>query len=322
MESPLCPSSSASVTVSRAYLDEVYARISTMRPSQARPFVLIPGMGVSATYFERLAGHLGEHGPVHSLDLPGFGGVPHPEKRMSIRQYADLVECALASLGLDDPVIVAHSMRTQIAVDLAAPRPDLTSLVLIGPVVNAFERSTLRQAWRFLQSARREKLRMKVLSVSGYLICGFKWFSRVLPEMMQYQIERELPKVQADTLVVFGRDDRNCPRTWATSVAHLVPRAQAWEVPDAAYSVVLAHASGIARLCVEHASRVVFPAENTGVQQLLTSEPLETRQRSWSLVVASLRGRGTELIGILRQDDVRIARGKSIHICGVSTLDY
>lgn len=114
--------------------------------------------------------------------------------------------------------------------------------MLIGPVVNAFERTVPRQAWRFLQSARQEKLRVKVLAVSGYLLCGFKWFSRVLPEMMQYPIERQLPRVQAATLVVYGRDDRNCPRRWAETVTKLLPQAQAWEVPDGAHSVVLAHA--------------------------------------------------------------------------------
>lgn len=73
----------------------------------------------------------------HSLDLPGFGGAPHPDQRMTISQYADLVERAITTLGLDDPIVVAHSMGTQIAADLAARRPDLTSLILIGPVANA-----------------------------------------------------------------------------------------------------------------------------------------------------------------------------------------
>jgi pimeloyl-ACP methyl ester carboxylesterase len=52
-------------------------------------------------------------------------------------QYADLVERAIATLGLDGPIVVAHSMGTPIAADLTARRPDLTSLILIGPVVNA-----------------------------------------------------------------------------------------------------------------------------------------------------------------------------------------
>ena len=78
---------------------------------------------MSATYFERLAVQLSRYGPVHALDLPGFGGVPHPTTRLTIAQYADLVAHAIKVLDLDDPVLVGHSMGTQIAADLAARRP-------------------------------------------------------------------------------------------------------------------------------------------------------------------------------------------------------
>jgi pimeloyl-ACP methyl ester carboxylesterase len=67
---------------------------------------------------------------------------------------------------------------------------------------------------------------VKALAVSGYLLCGFKWFARVHPEMMQYRIERQLPRVQAATVVIYGRDDRNCPEPWAETVAKLLPAPQ------------------------------------------------------------------------------------------------
>lgn len=140
------PPPQARVTFGRVWLDGVYVRISTIRPSSRRSFVRIPGMGVSATYFERLAAHLSEHRPVHSLDLPGFGGVPHPDQRMTISQYADLVERAIATLGLDDPIVVAHSMGTEIAADLAARRPDLTQPDTDRTRGERFERTVPRQA--------------------------------------------------------------------------------------------------------------------------------------------------------------------------------
>ena len=49
----------------------------------------MPGIGVSANYFERLAFQLNEFGLVIALDLPGFGGVPHPRRpRLTITEYA------------------------------------------------------------------------------------------------------------------------------------------------------------------------------------------------------------------------------------------
>ena len=62
---------------------------------------------------------------MHALDLSGFGWVPHPKSgRMTISEYADLVGTVIDELGLDDPVLVGHSMGTQVVVDLASRYPD------------------------------------------------------------------------------------------------------------------------------------------------------------------------------------------------------
>ena len=83
--------SSTEVTVDRVYDGDLYVRVSTIGKTGDRPFVLVPGIGVSSNYFERLAPNLNRFGPVHALDLPGFAGVPHPESALSIRGYADQI---------------------------------------------------------------------------------------------------------------------------------------------------------------------------------------------------------------------------------------
>lgn len=299
-----------SVTVRRTRRGPVYVRISSLDRTQGRPFLLIPGMGVSATYFERLAAHLSAYGPVHSLDLPGFGGVPHPRNGLTIAEFADLVAAAIDDLALADPVLIGHSMGTQIAVDLAARRPDLSTLVLIGPVVNAAERTVERQALRFLQTARRERLRVKVIAVSAYLLCGLRWFTRVLPEMMQYRLEDQLPHITANTLVLHGEWDRNCPPDWAHTVAHLLPHAEIWQVPNAAHSVIVAHAAEIAEICARHARpRPARQPAQFGLHPPMT--PQATEPPTVRKLLTFARGRGTELLGILLANDALIARGKS-----------
>lgn len=89
------------VTVRRVKRGPLYVRVSSLDPL-GRPFVLIPGLGVSATYFERLAVHLSAYRPVHSLDLPGFGGVPPPRTGLTITAFADLVAAAIDDLALTD----------------------------------------------------------------------------------------------------------------------------------------------------------------------------------------------------------------------------
>lgn len=302
------------VTVRQVYRGPVYARVSTIGDVGARGFVLVPGIGVSSDYFERLAPYLNEFGPVHALDLPGFGGVPHPETKMTIEKYGDMVGAVIDELGLQDPVLVGQSMGAQIVTDLAARRHDFSTLVLIGPVVNESARTIPAQAVNFIRCAAREPGKVKALALSSYLLCGFRWFSRVLPEMMSYPIEDRIASVRASTLVIRGEHDYVCPPDWVRQLVTQVPDGRAWQIPDAAHSVMHAHAPAVAALCVRHARNPGRPAADAAIHHV--HEPLAThgqrsRPQSWREVVQSLIGRGVEWSGLIRHNEARIARGKS-----------
>lgn len=302
------------VSVQRVHAGESYVRVSTIGTHGERPFVLVPGIGVSSNYFERLAPHLNEFGPVHALDLPGFGGVRHPPRGLTITEYADLVGLVIDRLHLHDPILVGHSMGTQVVTDLAARRPDLSTLVLIGPVVNADERSILTQARRFLQSAWHEPARVKVLAVSSYLLCGFRWISRILPEMLSYPLEEKLQQVRAATLLIRGEHDANSPVGWVEHIATQLPRARAWEIPGAAHSVMYAHAEDVARLCVIHA-RDPETADGPTTLEQLPRELFDNDEDdpTPAQMIDSLAARLTEFRGLATEDDALIAEGKTAH---------
>jgi pimeloyl-ACP methyl ester carboxylesterase len=304
---------SIDVTVQRVYSGDMYVRVNTLGTTGVRPFVLVPGIGVSSTYFERLAPRLNEFGPVHALDLPGFGGVPHPGDALSIRQYADLVGTVIDELAIDDPIIVGHSMGSQVVSDLASRRPNLTSLVLIGPVVNPAERKVVTQARRFLQAAWHEPLTVKVIAVSAYLFCGVKWFSRILPKMLSFPIEDRLPLIQAHTLVIRGEFDAVAPREWVETIGDLLPSSRLWEIPGAAHSVMHAHADEVARLCVEHARQDATPHVDPSLQIAEVGEPEGETQPSAGQLARAVGGRLVETVGILRDDDALIEKGKTQH---------
>lgn len=240
--------------------------------------------------------------------------MPHGTERLTIADFADLVGEVIDDLGLEDPVLVGHSMGTQVVVDLAARRPELTSLILIGPVINAAERRIPIQAWRFLTSSLREPGRVKALAMGAYLLCGPRWFFRILPEMMTDPVEDRLGDIQASTLVIRGEQDANCPADWVDQVADTLPRSAAWEIPGAAHSVVYPHADEVSRLCVEHARHPLDQRGDVDVQQLLTDgTPDHLPPADPIHLVRALTGRLTELRGVLFHDDELIAGGKTMH---------
>lgn len=314
--------SSTEVTVDRVYDGELYVRVSTIGKTGDRPFVLVPGIGVSSNYFERLAPNLNRFGPVHALDLPGFAGVPHPKSALSIRGYADLVGRVIDEFDLVDPIVVGHSMGTQIVSDLASRRADITTLVLIGPVVNPAERRIPIQAVRFLQSAWHEPGRVKFLAVSSYLLCGFKWFFRVLPRMISFPLEDRLPLIQANTLVIRGEHDAVAPRDWVTRVGRLLPHSRSWEMPDSAHSVMHAHADEVARLCVAFAEHPGTDDDTLRTYDLSADDiPDAEDEKPPADAAKGIAGRVTETVGILTEDDETIARGKTMHAESMNDSD-
>ncbi len=302
---------STSVRVSRVYDGETYVRVNSIGEGGTRPFVLVPGIGVSSTYFEKLAPHLNEFGPVHAVDLPGFGGVPHPDDALSIREFADLVGRVIDELQLDDPIVVGHSMGSQIVSDLVSRRPELSTLVLIGPVIHPEERRVLTQARRFLQAAWHEPGTVKLLAISAYLLCGFKWFARVLPKMMAFPIEERLPLIKAHTLVIRGEFDSVAPREWVKEVGSLLPSSRLWEIEGAAHSVMYAHAEEVARLCVEHAREKAGDAAGDSTLHVAPDDANDTPP-TLAEVATAVGGRVIETVGIVQGDDEKIAEGKTI----------
>ena len=302
-------SSATEVEVARVHHDGVWARTSTVGHDGTRAFLLVPGIGVSSNYFERLAFHLNEFGPVVALDLPGFGGVPHPRggRRMTIGDYAELVDRVIEERGLDDPVVIGHSMGTQVVAALAARRR-LSDVVLISPVVNRHERTVPRAGLRFLQSSLHEPPRVAAMALYAYLLCGVRWFSRVLPSMMRFPIEDVLPGVSARALVIAGQRDALCPPAWVAEVVDLLPDATSRRIPDAAHSVMHANAEEVARLCVAHARR-------TPPEEVRAPEPagrVDHPEPSAGDTVRAAAGGLTELRGILADDDALVARGKTM----------
>lgn len=316
-------SDETAVTVRRVEDGDVYMRVSSIGSEGERAFVLVPGIGVSSNYFERLAPNLNEFGPVHAVDLPGFAGVPHPGRALTMSEYADLLGKTIDELGIVDPVIVGHSMGTQVVADLASRRSDLTTIVLIGPVVNAAERSVRLAGIRFLQSSWHEPWRVKILASSAYLLCGVKWFSRILPEMMRFPIEDRVAGITASTLIIRGEFDAVSPRSWVEHLGALIPTSRLWEIPTAAHSVMHAHAEEVAKLCLDHARQVAESGvTDDDTLRHATLHPDDERREDLNLGLAdslkAAKGRIAETIGMVTGDDELIAEGKTEHARAVA----
>lgn len=180
-------------------------------------FVLVHGIGVSARSYGPTAAVLAEHGDVYLIDLPGYGRSPRPNRDMSITDHARIVGQFLTDKDLDHPVVVGHSMGTQVVVQMAADFPDqLDHIVLIAPVVVPSARSVPKAAGLLMLNGLREPPHVTAMAAYDYLFrAGVPYMIQQTPHLLGAEMEEVAARVEAKTLVICGVDDPIVPLDWA-----------------------------------------------------------------------------------------------------------
>ncbi|ERG65423.1 hypothetical protein L332_13360 [Agrococcus pavilionensis RW1] len=200
--------------------------------------VLVHGIGVSRRYFARLHGVLAARARVVSVDLPGFGGMPKPDRDVDVPTMAGALGEALDSLGTGPIVLVGHSMGAQWVVELALQRPELVSLVVaIGPVADHRHRTPTAQARALLVDGLREPPSGNAVILSDYVRAGPAWYLVQLRHMIGYPLERAVERLEVPLLVVRGERDPIAGLRWSRELRDRAPRARLVHVPGHPHAV-------------------------------------------------------------------------------------
>ncbi|MBE0009229.1 MULTISPECIES: alpha/beta fold hydrolase [unclassified Arthrobacter] len=203
-----------------------------------RTFVFIHGIGMSHRYFRLLSEELASYGDSYLIDLPGYGWTGRPGKRMTNPANADLVAALLDEIGVRDCVVVGHSMGVQTATELAITRPELvSSLVLIGPAIDARQRTVLRQALRLAYNSALEKPLLNSSQFLDVLRCGPRWYVAELAVALAYHLETRLPLVEQAVLVIRGSRDPVAGSRWSRSLAESARNGALLEIEGSPHAV-------------------------------------------------------------------------------------
>jgi pimeloyl-ACP methyl ester carboxylesterase len=96
--------------------------------------VLLHGLGGSALNWVEIAPRLARSHRVVALDLPGHGASPRLTDANGLPAFVAAVAAALEDLGVSSALVAGHSFGGQMALALAAQRPELVlGLVLVAP---------------------------------------------------------------------------------------------------------------------------------------------------------------------------------------------
>lgn len=225
---------SAEYFTSRQQHDGIDAVIRRYPSSQKSgpTFVLVHGIGVSSRYFQPAAAELAQVGEVYLVDLPGYGSAPKPRRDVSLSDHARILATVVSESMLINPVIVGHSMGSQVVSQLAVDFPHMSDrIVLMAPTVHPAYRSLRVVVGKLLKDILREPWRVKIIAGIDYFFrCGIPYFLRQLPVLLDDHIETRMPQIRARVLVMRGDEDVIVPREWAQSLAEISAHARYTEV--------------------------------------------------------------------------------------------
>jgi pimeloyl-ACP methyl ester carboxylesterase len=205
------------------------ARLRAYVAGAGPPVILLHGLGGAAANWIEVAPTLARSHRVVALDLPGHGASPPLAGAADLTGFVDAVGGALEDLGVAPALVAGHSFGGQIAVGLAARRPELVrGLVLVAPagigtctrrVRTAVTVSTIVRPGRLVaplgpRLARRAWFRWAVFRpffVSDGLIMSTRAAQGFLAEMLAHSDTRAAGRAMVADDVRLRLSDVNCP---------------------------------------------------------------------------------------------------------------
>ena len=196
---------------------------------------------------------------------PGFNNVDELDDIRDVHDLALHYDDTFEALGLDGVSLIGHSFGAMIAAEVAAHVPKrVERLVLISPfglwrddhpVADLFARpyATIdRILWKSGEASAvmadpanfpNDPVEKAVaLNQAMTSVAKFIW---PIPDK---GLRRRLPRVTAQTLVVFGRDDAFVPVVYADEFAAAIPGARTAVIADAAHMVPYEQTGEVMRL--------------------------------------------------------------------------
>ncbi len=202
------------------------------------PFVLIPGLAMSGSYFLPLARSLAASDPVQVLELPGFGRSTGPRGALAMREHAAWLDDWMEVRNIQRCHLVGHSMGCQVTAHLAAEHADrVRTLTLIGPTVDAHARRRTTQILRLFRDFSKESLPTVFRALVDVLRAGVVRTWRTSTEMLADPLEAQLARITAPTLLLRGANDSIAPERWLQTAASFLAAGHSMTLPVGAHCV-------------------------------------------------------------------------------------
>jgi pimeloyl-ACP methyl ester carboxylesterase len=217
-------------------LDVDGATVRVVISGRGDPVLLVHGLAGSTAWWVRNVEVFSRNHSVYLIDLPGFGSMRKYARQFSVAGSAKWLANVLSALRLDQTTMVGHSMGGLIAAMFAAKYPNrVTKLVLAAPAIALLHKSVLPLLFPLIRETIYVRPAFFPTLVRDTARAGFFTMLRASRELLAVDIEQELRKITAPSLLMFGEHDPLVPASLGPKLQSQMPGSSLFVLPDAGH---------------------------------------------------------------------------------------
>lgn len=202
------------------------------------PLILMHGWGCSHSTVESIAAVASKTNTVYNVDFPGFGDSPEPPEVWGVEQYTRLIEGMSTQLGLKNPILIGHSFGGRVGI-LYASRNTVSKLILVDAAgvkpkrsikyyIKVYSFKMMKHLMRLIYGNEKAAAKIEAQRTrrgsSDYASASPK-MRAILSRCVNEDLQSEMPKIKAPTLLIWGENDTATPMRDARIMERLIPDA-------------------------------------------------------------------------------------------------
>lgn len=160
------------------------------------------------------------------VDLPGFGKSTEPKEALTVDDYVEIINKLLLKLKIKEPSLVGHSFGGKISL-LYASKYKVDKLIVLGsPFKVRYKKQPIKV--KFLKFLKKIPILNKFEEFAKSKIgsTDYKNASAIMREILvktvNYDITKQVQKIKAPTLIIWGEFDEEVPVSHAKELKSLI----------------------------------------------------------------------------------------------------